>query len=299
MGTGKVIRIFLDSGSVTGLRHAELVNWTGQAIACPRAQVKSLSAWAESKRPGVYFLYGDDPETAEFSVYIGEAENVFDRLQNHLANKDFWNEVIFFTSKDDNLTKAHVKYLESRLVRVARGAGRHPLLNGNEPQAPTLPRGDLAAMEEFVGHVRTLLGVLGHKTLEPIALPASSSQVGVPSISQTNEPGQAVFILSGKGVEAKGLQSNEGLVVLEGSGYSSEEAVSLSGGNKRLRQQLQKDGIVGSVQGQQRFLKNHIFSSPSQAASVILGSPTNGRQAWKTTDGKSIADEEEASAGGI
>lgn len=133
MKTSKSIRIFLDTGSVTGLRHAELVNWTGQAIACPRTQVKSLANWSESRRPGVYSLFGDDPETAELSAYIGEAENVYERLQNHLANKDFWNEVIFFTSKDDNLTKAHVKYLESKLVQVASAAGRHPLMNGNQP----------------------------------------------------------------------------------------------------------------------------------------------------------------------
>ncbi|QEY59903.1 DUF4357 domain-containing protein [Pseudomonas sp. C27(2019)] len=40
-------------------------------------------------------------------------------------------------------------------------------------------------------------------------------------------------------------------------------------------------------------MKNHVFSSPSQAAAVILGSPINGRQAWKTALGKTIAEVEE------
>lgn len=299
MSTGKQITIYLDSGVVTGLRHAQLINWSGQAVACPRGQVKILASWEEAQRPGVYFLYGDDPETAEHSVYIGEAENIYSRLQNHLANKEFWNEVIFFTSKDDNLTKAHVKYLESRLVRVAKAAGRHPLLNGNEPQAPKLPRGDLAAMDEFVGHARTLLGVLGQKTLEPLAVPATNSGVGTPSVSQTITAHQTVFCLSGKGIEAKSIQSNEGIVVLEGSGFSPDQGASLSPGNKRLREHLQTENIIGIVHGVPRFLKSHVFSSPSQAASVIFGSPTNGRQAWKSEDGRSIADDEESGEGGI
>lgn len=115
----------------------------------------------------------------------------------------------------------------------------------------------------------------------------------------TSQPSEQVFALSGKGVEAKAVRSNEGLVVFEGAGFSQVEATSLSGGNKKLRVQLQNEGVVGSVQGALRFLKSHIFSSPSQAASVILGTPTNGRQAWKTDTGQSIADIEEFGAGGI
>ena len=129
---GKTIRIYLADGSVSGIRHAEIVNWTGQAVSSPRTKNKSLVDWDESKKPGVYFLFGIDEESGRDAVYIGEAENVFDRLQNHIANKDFWNEVIFFTNKDENLTKSHVKYLESRLIKLVKGLGRYVVLNGNE-----------------------------------------------------------------------------------------------------------------------------------------------------------------------
>ena len=111
MTIGKSIRIYLADGTVTGIRHAELVNWTGQAIACPRNRIGELSGWDESKRPGVYFLFGYDDVVGQPIAYIGEAENVLYRLQSHVMNKDFWNEVVFFTYKDKNLTKAHVKYL--------------------------------------------------------------------------------------------------------------------------------------------------------------------------------------------
>lgn len=55
---GKSIRIYLADGTVTGIRHAEIVNWTGQGIACPRKKVSDLQHWEEAQKPGVYFLFG-------------------------------------------------------------------------------------------------------------------------------------------------------------------------------------------------------------------------------------------------
>lgn len=228
-----------------------------------------------------------------------------ERLKDHLIKKDFWNEVVLFTNKDNNLTKAHVKYLESRLVQMTKAADRHPLINDDRPQAAMLPRGEIVAMEEFINHARTLLGVLGYKTLEPLAAPLLGAQIGVPAMAQvpitnteTTNTEQLVFLLSGKGIEAKAVQSNEGFVVLAGSGLSTEQVPSLSAGYKRLRDNLIKENVIGMAQNlpnkQQEFLKNHMFSSPSQAAAVILGSPINGRQAWKTAEGKTIAEVEEA-----
>lgn len=302
MSIGKTIRIFLASGSVTGVRHAEIVNWTGQALSCPRPQVKSLSSWEEACKPGVYFLFGDDPESGSTAAYIGEAENIYDRLQNHLANKEFWNEVVLFTSKDENLTKAHVKYLESNLVRLAKQAARQVLLNGNVPQLPTLPRGDRSAMEEFVINIRTLLGVLGHKTLEPITQPvrvpvAPQEQLPTEALSQATD--QAVEIsLSVGGIDAKGALTNEGLVVFEGSYVSPEIRDSLSHGYRKIREKLLNDGVVVDVGGQLQFSRSHIFASPSQAAAIIVGYAINGRHNWKLNNGQSVKEYEEG-AGGI
>src|SRR5882762_7257324 len=105
MATGKSIRIYLADGSVSGIRHGEIVNWTGQAISCPRARFAELKEWAEVRRPGVYFLFGVDEDLGRDVVYIGEAEIVIDRVSSHITGKDFWSELVAFTSKDDNLTK--------------------------------------------------------------------------------------------------------------------------------------------------------------------------------------------------
>lgn len=293
MSIGRTIRIYLDDGSVTGIRHAEIVNWTGQAISSPRRQLSSLNHWPESKKPGVYFLFGVDDETGNSATYIGEAENVFERLQNHLVNKDFWNEVVFFTSKDENLTKSHVKYLESRLVTLAKGADRDVVLNRAHPQIPALPRGDRDAMEEFIGNLRTLLGVIGHKTLEQLGRHENIVENDTSMQSQQTAKVTYQLTLTVKNIVAHAIIDDEGIVVLKGSTVSRNTNKSLSKGYLKLRRQLQDNKVIFELDGTLRFAKDQIFTSPSQAAAIIVGYPMNGRLAWQTHDGISLKDLEE------
>lgn len=294
MSIGKTIRIYLDNGSVTGIRHAEIVNWTGQAVSSPRTQIKSLSAWDESKKPGVYFLFGVDEASGQDAVYIGEAENVFERLQNHITNKDFWNEVVFFTSKDENLTKSHVKYLESRLVKIAKTSGRYVVLNGNEPQLPVLPRGDRDAMEEFISNLSILLGTVGYKVLEQLAKGISNTAVSEETVDPDSSESITIeLLLKVKGVIAKSYLTNEGIVVLTSSQASKTVKESLSGGYKKLREQLIENGVLKEADSGYVFTKNQLFKSPSQAAAIIVGYAINGRHHWQTQDGLSLKNIEE------
>ncbi|MDQ7089203.1 MAG: GIY-YIG nuclease family protein [Methylococcales bacterium] len=301
MSIGKTIRIYLDDGSVSGIRHAEIVNWTGQAVSSPRTQIKSLSAWEESKKPGVYFLFGVDEESGHDAVYIGEAENVLDRLQNHIANKDFWNEVVFFTSKDENLTKSHVKYLESRLVQIAKISGRYVVLNGNEPQLPVLPRGDRDAMEEFISNLKILLGAVGYKVLEQLAEGISNTAVSEEVVVELDSSESISFelLLKVKGINAKSYLTNEGIVVLTSSQASKTVKESLSGGYKKLREQLIENGVLMKTDSGYVFTKNQLFKSPSQAAAIIVGYAINGRHHWQTPNGLSLKNIEESNAKSI
>lgn len=156
-------------------------------------------------------------------------------------------------------------------------------------------------MEEFLIHIRTLLGVLGHKTLEPITQPvrepaAPEGQLPPEPLSQTND--QAVEIsLSVGGTDAKGALTNEGLVVFEGSCVSSEVRDSLSHGYRKIREKLLNDGVIVDVGNQLKFSRSHIFASPSQAAAIIVGYAINGRHNWKLNNGKSVKDYEEGASG--
>jgi hypothetical protein len=250
MTIGKTIRIYLADGTPLGIRHAELVNWSGQAVVCPRGRMGELASWNECQRPGVYILVGDDESGTKDLVYIGEAENVLTRLQGH-RNKDFWTRVVFFTSKDDNLTKAHVKYLEARIIELALDADRARVENGNSPQRPSLPRAERDSMEEFLGPVRTLLGALGFNLLQPIARGSSqrgeSGELGSTSRLRFNPPKRVI--------DAEGASTDEGFVVYAGAvgdrarGLCAMVSAQLDGPRSRrvLRQSPQRRPPAGGA----------------------------------------------------
>lgn len=297
MVKGKSVRIYLPDGSISGLRHGEIVNWTGQAIACPRARFTELKEWNESKRPGVYFLFGKNEETSQDEVYIGQAEKVLNRLHDHISGKEFWTELVAFTNKDDNLTKSHVGYLESRLIALGYEAGRHNILNSTRPPLPTLPRADIDAMEEFIGGIRTLLGVLGHRVLEPYivkkiekALPNKLPENSKLYESETTY--QHHFQLRVSNITARAARTEEGVVVLAGSEAAVAIQSSLSMGYVSLRDSLIKSGVLISDGAKLIFSKDQLFSSPSQAAAVIVGYAINGRDVWRTSNGTTFSEYE-------
>src|ERR1700735_3721453 len=113
--TSATIKLFLPRGEAKSLKTAEISNWSGKAVAAPRTELDELLQREELDKPGVYILIGTDPLSGSPHAYIGEAEVLHDRLKQH-KSKDFWISAIVFMSKDENLTKAHIRYLEGRLI---------------------------------------------------------------------------------------------------------------------------------------------------------------------------------------
>jgi len=296
---GKSIRIYLKDGTVTGIKFGEVVNQTIQSISCPRLRTSELSEYNEAKRPGVYFLFGQDEVTGDPKAYIGEAENVYDRLQNHVANKEFWSEVIFFVSKDENLTKSHVKYLESRLIQIAFSTRRYKVENYNQSQLSSLPPADRDAMEEFLIYIKLLIGVLGHKLLEDVTTSAKKKDEDIP-FTATTQDNQVVsmtsnleLFLSVSGLKASALLTDEGIVVLEGSEATRDIKPSLPTGYRELRDKLINNETLVLEENNFVFKKNALFDTASPAAAVIVGYSITGPQTWKTSDGKTLKEIEE------
>src|SRR2546426_8653205 len=197
------IKLFLVHGDAKRLRTAALSNWTGKAVAAPRSELDSLLAREEAGKSGVYFLTGTDPESGKPTVYVGEAESMRDRLRGHL-DKDFWNHVLFFISTDENLTKAHVRYLEGRLIEQAKSAGRVVVKN-SQSSGSRLPESDREDMEIFLERIHQLMPVLGVDALVPIGS-AGTGQV----------EGRLLYCEI-KGLRATGRLTPSGFVVLKGS----------------------------------------------------------------------------------
>jgi hypothetical protein len=142
MSTSATIKLFLPRGDAKSLRTAEISNWTGKAVAAPRTELEELLKREELEKAGVYILTGTDPGSGRPRAYIGEAEIIRERLKQH-KTKEFWVSAIVFVSKDENLTKAHVRFLESRLLAEAAQVGRFDL-EQNQAGGARLPIKDLA-----------------------------------------------------------------------------------------------------------------------------------------------------------
>jgi hypothetical protein len=273
---GGTIKIFMVHGDPKRLRTAELLNWTGKAVAGPRSEFENVLAREESQKSGVYFLTGIDPETGKGAVYIGEAESVRDRLKSHL-DRDFWNQVVFFTSKDENLTKAHIRYLEGRLIDQAKQAGRAYVMNGQSSGA-RLPESDREDMEIFLEKIQQLLPVLGVEVLVSTAATASAKRE------------RESLSCEIKGLKATARLTPNGIVVLAGSQAVLNERPSSQKypWPLNMRHKLKEEGALVVKTDHLLFTQDVEFSSPSAAAAVIHGGHANGLIAWKNRDGKTL-----------
>ena len=280
--TSATIKLFLPHGDAKGLRTAEISNWTGKALAAPRTELDRLLAREECDNAGVYVLTGNDPTTNAPQAYIGEAEVIRERLKQH-KGKEFWVSAIVLVSKDENLTKAHVRYLENRLLTVAMQVGRFTL-DQNEAGGSKLPESDREDMEVFFERIRQLLPVLGLDLLEPIAK--------APALSQ---PGGALFCRM-KGAEARGQRTPGGFVVFRGSTAVLKDRPSAQERHPfvvALRKTLIADGVLVEKDGLLVFSKDAEFSSPSAAAAVVHGGGANGLTAWVSTKGMQLKELDE------
>lgn len=275
------IRIFLPDGTPDGIKIVEKSNWTGRATVSPRSKFSDLRERPEFKKTGVYLLIGQsDPD--EFPIaYIGEGDPVGDRLLQHQKHKDFWSSVVFFTSKDENLNKAHVQYLEARLVKTAGEIKRCSLENGNAPTLPSLSEADIAEMDEFLAQMLLIYPALGITIFQkPIAATNSTK----------------ILYAKAKGLAATGYEATDGFVVRADSRAPLDCAPTAPENVLKVRKHLLDQQLLVPDGGSLRLARDYTFSSPSLAAGVMLGRSANGRIEWKDQHGRTLKGIQELSA---
>ena len=276
MAYGKSIELFLANGTADSLITAELSNWNGKAIKIPRIEVSECNR-DDIKGAGIYFLFCKEDDDSD-SVYIGEAENIQERLIQHLRDyssekeKYYWNTAVLFVERD--LNKALIRYLENRLVEIARKSKRYIVLTKNTYRNTVMKESQIAAMEEFVDNIKILISSLGYKVLEPMLQNDSVS-------SQDNE----MLYLTVGGTEAKAMITTEGFVLISGSSVNEKPTVkSLSAGMVKLRNKYLDAGKVKNW----KTVEDILFSSSSAAAVFVLGYSVSGPATWKDKNGRTL-----------
>ena len=285
MKFGKTIKLFLIDGDTNGRLTCELSNWTGKAYKIPRNLIKICSDRPELQTTGVYMLLNKSTDLSKRGqLYVGEAEDIFKRLTQHVKEKDFWNEAIAFISKDDNLNKAHIKYLENRLHVISTKANRFELINSQKPTQSSISESDKAEMEEFLSNILTLISTLGYNAFEQIR------QVDLKENTDKDE--DLFYISAARGAIGIGKTTSEGFVVFENSQVANPVTNSYPKTMHELRDTLISEGVIVEEQDKMIIKRDYLFSSSSSAAMIIMGRSANGLTEWKMKTGETLQDYE-------
>ncbi len=277
MGKGRSLELYFVDGKPDGMLTAEVFNWTGHVLKIPRTRIADALKRPETEYTGVYILLGD--AEGQPQAYIGEAEDLKARIRGHVAKKDWWETAVLITSAANNLHKAHVKYLEARLVELALEAKQMPLENGNAPARSSLSESGVANMEGFLDTLMMVLPAIQVDMFVNKSFEKSAAR------STTAELPPALFELSTpkRGVQATAELRDGEIVVLAGSIARAQwpRKHGLNRGYQKLHSDLIELEML-KVSGEHAvFANDYAFSSPSAAAAILNGRAANGRTAWK------------------
>lgn len=273
---GKSLELFFIDGRPDGMLTAEVFNWTGHVLMTPRTRISEALARPEAAYTGVYLLLGE--KDGEPLAYIGESDNIGLRIKTHDAKKDWWEKAVLITTAANNLNKAHVRYLEARLMAKASEVGRVPLENSTAPIASGLTEAARANMEVFLDYLWMLLPAL---RIDMFLQHAKSKAVVGKAIAASAAP---VFELVAKkhGLVATASLIDGEFVVMQGSTARSAWVSASITHNSYAAQRadLVKTGVLVQSGDRMVFTSSYAFSSPSAAAAIVQGRPANGRIEW-------------------
>jgi hypothetical protein len=270
-----LVHLIIPDDNPLGIRTANIPGKSLRAFVVPRALWRvAANEMKELQNSGVYFLIGEQNDDGLFSAYIGEAQNVLDRVTRHVsdAEKDFWNYAVCFVTSDGSLHKSHAKLLESCLCRLAKTSGRTQLHNGNAPQTQTLPTSDNITCMQFLSDIQILLPSLGFPILTLLSKNKKQKQ----------------YRCKGLHADAKGVYTEEGFVVLKGSLIRKEWAPHVDR-EKPIREKMIAEGVLEEANvNSYRFTRDYKFPMPSPAAVMVLARAANGWHEWKDEKGKTL-----------
>lgn len=301
------ISVTLETGTTDSVRQIRVPGWTGSAVMCSRSQFESIRKRDDFNRPGVYVLVGPgDARDQRQHIYIGQSNDAGERLDNHKGRKDFWTNLVLFTTGDGAFNSSHFRHIEQQLYERAVTAGRAYLLNGNKPGGAWLHAVDRSAAEAFLENmllVYPLLGVMAFQTEVP-------SETMRPSRTVAHDVTKAVTKeLSNKDViyYADSPERQDFYIRERGSNaighfahYSGKDFMVRSGSKCRLmvtnnaierkgipefRRQLVANGVLQEQDGYLIFTEDYKFTSPSAAAEVVMGATATGPGSWKDSTG--------------
>lgn len=265
---GKTVTTYLIDGDPKGTQYAFISNKICQMFVVPRSNLSYLNTQEKLQKPAFYILLGEDESTKPLA-YIGETENFKERVKDHDSKKAFWQKALIFVSKDADMTKVDVQYLEHKAIAEAKKANAFVLSDNKQiPKAPNLPEHQRDSIDEFFEDVKFLASFIGCNIFE---------------VSQPKE--EHLFYTKGRGCNAKGFYSSDGFTVLKGSTVAKTMVPSFNWKEKREKMIQDYTSIENGILV---LTSDKTFSSPSTAADFCIGSSNNGWLVWKDKNGNTL-----------
>lgn len=276
MAYDKTIQMLIFDGNPNGRIKCELSNWDGRVYKLSRTELNKFSTRPDANYTGVYFLFAKDNDNNDL-IYVGEAEAIHTRLKQHISDNCLpdWTDCIVVINKDNNLNKAHVKYLESKFYELANQAGRFIVTNKKAPTCSSVSEFDSAMLEEFISSTKLLVNTLGYRVFD--TYDANSAQ--------EQQPKTIFYIKAARGADARGIIDADGFLVLKGSRIAESVTNSFSKYLISLRDSMIKSGTINNSF---EFTRDQVFTSPSLAAAIVMGRNANGQTEWRTESHKTI-----------
>ena len=270
---GRSLELYFIDGQADGMQTAEELNWTGHVLLTPRTSIAKALKRSQAQHTGVYLLLGEG-KAGEPLLYIGESENMRNRIQIHDTNKDWWTKAVLITTGADRLHKAHVRYLEARMVEIAKSARRVALANANQPSAVSLPEAAQNSMEVFLETLLMVLPAMRIDCFRELGRPGRDT-------SGSDELNAPVFELVVKkhGIAATAIVVDGEIVVRKGSRVRDKWC----GANPAPKgyADLHESDVLRMDGSHAVFTRDYAFASPSAAGVAVTGNAINGTIAWK------------------
>lgn len=276
---GTSLELFFIDGKPDGMLTAEVFGWTGHVLVAPRTRLLDALKRIESSYTGVYILLGD--AEGEPLAYIGEGENIANRIKSHDAKKDWWTKAVLITSAANNLHKAHVQYLESRLVQLGISALNVKLENSTNPTLPGLSEAARSNMESFIDQLLMILPAIR------VDIFTSKAKADIPERKNQSENLDEVPVfeltLKKEGIWATAILEDGEFIVQKGSLARGEYIGDRSEKSHywKYYDKLVEQGVLAEKGKHKVFTKSYSFSSTSAAGAVCNGRSTAGPIAWK------------------
>lgn len=282
---GRSLELFYIDGRPDGMVTAELFDWTGHVLKAPRTQIVEALARPETRRAGIYLLLGE--QDGQTKVYVGESDNIGTRIRQHDGYKDWWTEAVFVTATGNRLNKAHVRYLEARLLERARAIGRATLDNATAPATRPLSEADVAKMQAFIDNLLVVLpAVRVDVFISKTRRSTSVDTVGADAVLQGDAVAKTVFAVASSklGIRATAVLSDGEFIVQEGSTARPAWEGPPTHSYTKLHAELIGSGVLVPDDRHARFASSYAFNSPSAAAAMVYGRTANGPQSWRAID---------------